>query len=102
MYKFRKTSVIKSFADAETRQFWETGKSRRRPPANLRAVAKRKLGMLDAAQNLDDLKVPPNNKLHPLVDDRKGQHAIRINDQFRVCFTWKDGDAYDVEITDYH
>jgi proteic killer suppression protein len=94
--------VIKSFADKETLTFWETGKSAKNPPSNLRSVAKRKLSMIDAAKKLDDLKIPPNNKLHPLADDRAGQHAIRINDQYRVCFVWKDGDAYDVEITDYH
>lgn len=94
--------MIKSFADAETREFWETGKSRKRPPAELRPVARRKLMMLDAAARLDDLKVPPGNRLHALSGDRAGQHAIRINDQFRVCFTWKDGDAHGVEITDYH
>ncbi len=58
--------------------------------------------MLDAAKRLDDLKAPPGNKLHPLLKKRTGQHAIWINDKYRVCFTWKDGDAYDVEITDYH
>lgn len=94
--------MIQSFADAQTREFWETGKSKKIPPPNLRSVARRKLQMLDAATQLDDLKVPPGNRLHPLQRERKGQHAIRINDQFRVCFTWKDGHAYDVEITDYH
>jgi len=58
--------------------------------------------MIDSAAVLNDLKVPPGNKLHALKGDREGQHAIWINDQFRVCFTWKNGDAYDVEITDYH
>jgi len=58
--------------------------------------------MLDAATQLEDLSVPPGNRLHPLQGDRKGQHAIRINDQFRVCFVWNDGHAYEVEITDYH
>jgi proteic killer suppression protein len=57
---------------------------------------------VDAAKKLDDLKVPPGNKLHALEGDRDGQHAIWVNDQFRVCFTWQDGDAYGVEITDYH
>jgi proteic killer suppression protein len=93
--------VIQSFRDAQTREFWETGKSKR-IPANLRSVARRKLQMLDAATQLDDLKVPPGNRLHPLLRDRKGQHAIRINDQFRVCFIWRNGHAYEVEITDYH
>lgn len=58
--------------------------------------------MIESAVKLEDLKVPPKNNLHPLEHDRKGQHAISINDQFRVCFTWADGDAFDVEITDYH
>jgi len=58
--------------------------------------------MLDAATQLDDLKVPPGNRLHALQGERAGQHAIRINDQFRVCFVWKDGHAHDAEITDYH
>ena len=65
-------------------------------------VARRKLNMIHAARKLDDLKVPPGNKLHKLIGDRAGQHAIRINDQYRVCFTWLDGHAYDVEIADYH
>ncbi len=94
--------VIKSFADAATREFWETGKSKKNPPAALRDVAKRKLQMVDAAAKLDDLKIPPGNRLHALSGDRKGQHAIRINDQYRVCFEWKEGNAYEVEITDYH
>jgi toxin HigB-1 len=94
--------VIKSFADEETRKFWETGRSDKRPPANLRTVARRKLLMIDVAVRLSDLEVPPGNQLHPLRGDREGQHAIRINDQFRVCFVWDDGNAFDVEITDYH
>jgi proteic killer suppression protein len=94
--------LIKSFGDESTREFWETGKSKRVPPANLRSVAKRKLQMIDAAGRLDDLKVPPGNRLEALKGDRAGQHSIRINDQFRVCFVWKAGDAYDVEIVDYH
>jgi toxin HigB-1 len=65
-------------------------------------AARRKLNMLHAARRLDDLKVPPGNKLHKLSGDRAGQHPIRINDQYRVCFTWRDGHAYDVEIADYH
>ena len=94
--------MIKSFADAETRTFWETGRSRRVPPANLRTVAKRKLMVLDSARSLEDLKSPPNNRLHALSHERSGQHAIRINDQYRLCFRWDDGNAYEVEITDYH
>jgi toxin HigB-1 len=93
--------VIKSFADEGTRKFWETGVSAT-VPGNVRNVARRKLDMIDAAKDLRDLKVPPGNKLHPLEDDRLGQHAIWINAKYRVCFTWKDGHAYGVEITDYH
>jgi len=92
--------VIKSFADEGTLAFWQKGKSRT-VSANVRNVAKRKLAMIDAAKQLDDLKVPRGNKLHSLLKKRIGQHAIWINDKYRVCFTWKDGDAYDVEITDY-
>jgi toxin HigB-1 len=94
--------VIKSFADAETRQFWETGSSRRIPPASLRSVARRKLAMLDAASKLSDLAALPGNHFEPLSGDRKGQHSIRINRQYRICFVWVDGDAHDVAIVDYH
>jgi toxin HigB-1 len=93
---------IKSFADKNTKEFWDTGKSQGMPPANLRSVAKRKLAALNSAVRLEDLRVPPGNRLKELHDDRKGQHSIRINDQYRVCFVWKDQDAYDVEVTDYH
>jgi proteic killer suppression protein len=65
-------------------------------------VALRKLLMLDAATSLDDLRVPPGNQLEKLVGDRKGQYSIRVNAQFRICFSWADGDAHDVEIVDYH
>ncbi len=93
--------MIKSFADDRTKQFWETGRSRGVPP-NLRRVALRKLLMLDAATTLEDLKVPPGNRLEPLRGDREGQYSIRINDQYRICFAWRDGDAHQVEIVDYH
>ena len=66
------------------------------------AVARRKLRMLHAAGRLDDLRVPPGNRLKALSHDRKGQHAIRVNDQWRVCFIWRDGGAHEVEVTDYH
>jgi proteic killer suppression protein len=65
-------------------------------------VALRKLLLLDAAEKLEDLRVPPGNKLEKLNGDRKGQHSVRINDQWRLCFRWEDGDAYEVEIVDYH
>ena len=94
--------MIKSFADKDTKEFWDTGKSQGMPPANLRNVAKRKLAALHSAVSLGDLRSPPGNRLEELHGDRKGGHSIRINDQFRVCFVWRDGDAFDVEITDYH
>jgi toxin HigB-1 len=94
--------LIKTFADEQTKSFWEAGKSRNWPPANVRPAAKRKLAMLDAAKQLQDLRTPPGNRLHGLERERKGQYAIAINDQFRISFVWKDGDAYDVEIVDYH
>jgi proteic killer suppression protein len=71
-------------------------------PNDILRVAQRKLTMVNAAKALDDLKVPPKNQLEKLTKDRAGQHSIRINDKWRVCFRWKDGDAYDVEVTDYH
>jgi proteic killer suppression protein len=94
--------VIKTFADKNTKEFWDTGKSRGMPPANLRWAAKKKLAILHSAGRLEDLRIPPGNRLEELRRDRQGQHSIRINDQFRVCFVWRGGDAYDVEITDYH
>jgi toxin HigB-1 len=93
--------VIQSFADANTKLLWETGKNRRLP-ANLWRVALRKLVMLHTAGTLADLRVPPGNRLERLSGDRRGQHSIRINDQYRVCFVWKPDGPHDVEITDYH
>lgn len=93
--------MIKSFADRETLAFWETGQSRRLP-ASLRQVAKRKLAALDAAVKLADLASPPGNRLEALKGDRAGQHSIRINQRYRVCFAWRATDAYEVEIVDYH
>jgi len=95
-------TVIKTFADKSTKEFWDTGKSQGMPPANLPSTARKKLAMLHAARKLEDLRIPPGNRLEALHRDREGQHSIRINDQFRVCFTWRDSDAFDVEITDYH
>jgi proteic killer suppression protein len=74
----------------------------RKLPQNIRYLARRKLVILDAAAELNVLRVPPGNRLEALKGDRKGQHSIRINDQWRICFQWKAGDAYDVEIADYH
>jgi proteic killer suppression protein len=94
--------VIKSFADPETEEFYLTGKSRRVPLANLRMVAKRKLFQLEYATALGDLASPPGNRLQALKGERAGQYSIRINDQYRVCFEFREGDAYNVEIVDYH
>jgi proteic killer suppression protein len=93
--------VIRNFVDKDAEKIWQ-GTPSRRLPADIQAVARRKLRMLNSAATLDDLRVPPVNRLEALKGDRKGQYSIRINDQWRVCFQWKDGDALDVEIVDYH
>jgi proteic killer suppression protein len=93
--------VIKSFKDRETRQIFTRQRSRRLPP-DIQQVALRKLRMLNNAHALNDLQVPPANRLEKLEGDRAGQDSIRINDRWRVCFAWRDGDADDVEIVDYH
>jgi proteic killer suppression protein len=74
----------------------------RKLPQDIQRVARRKLEILDAAEVLQDLRIPPSNRLEKLSGDRKGQHSIRINDQWRICFEWRRGDAYNVEIADYH
>lgn len=91
--------MIKTFANKLTAEFWRTGKTRGAPPA---AVTRRKLAMLDAAKALEDLRSPPGNRLEKLRGNRQGQYSIRINDQYRICFVWRDQDAFEVEITDYH
>lgn len=93
--------MIKTFGDAETERLWREERSRR-IPADLRKTALRKLQVLNAAAALGDLAVPPGNRLERLKGDREGQYSIRINDRYRICFTWRDGSAYGVEITDYH
>jgi proteic killer suppression protein len=93
--------VIKTFADRPTRELYASGRSKRFP-ADLARRAVRKLEYIDLATRLDDLRVPPGNRLHELERDRAGQHSIAINDQWRICFRFVDGDAYDVVITDYH
>jgi proteic killer suppression protein len=93
--------VIKSFKDADTQLLWETGKSRR-IPASIRVTALKKLAILHWAASLSDLTVPGGNRLEALTGNRKGQHSIRINDQYRLCFVWRGGDANNVEIVDYH
>ena len=93
--------MISSFADQETERVWDGSGSRRLPPA-IQPVARRKLRMLAAAASLDDLRVPPGNRLEALKGRRLGQFSIRINDQWRICFRWRDGEAYEVAIVDYH
>ena len=92
--------MIQSFKDAGTKELFETGSSRRW--ATIRAVALRKLDQIEAAINLSNLRVPPGNRLEAMKGDRIGQHSIRINDQYRICFVWKDDGAHEVEIADYH
>lgn len=93
--------MIKTFADKRTQELYVTGKAKRFP-VDISQRAARKLEYLDLAVHLDDLKVPPGNRLHALTGNRKGQHAIAVNDQWRICFLFTEGDAYDVEICDYH
>jgi proteic killer suppression protein len=93
--------MIESFADRETEAFFKTGKSRRLPSEILRRAAARLL-QLSAATVIEDLLTPTSNQLEALKDDRKGQWSIRVNKQWRVCFTFTDGNAHDVEIVDYH
>jgi toxin HigB-1 len=88
-------------ADKRTAAVWDD-RMPRGFPNDLAKVSRRKLRMLAATTGLDDLRKPPGNRLEALVDDREGQHSIRINDQWRLCFVWRDGDAFDVEIVDYH
>ncbi len=93
--------MIKSFGCAETEKIFYRQFSKKLPQS-IQRIALKKLLMLNRSQNLNDLRVPPNNRLEALKDDRKGQHSIRINDQWRVCFRWKNNEACDVEIVDYH
>ena len=93
--------MIKHWRDAGTELLWKEERSRR-IPATLYKPALKKLQMLNAATALTDLLVPPGNRLERLRGDREGQYSIRINDQYRVCFEWRESNAYEVEITDYH
>ncbi|MFI5294626.1 MAG: type II toxin-antitoxin system RelE/ParE family toxin [Thermodesulfovibrionales bacterium] len=93
--------MIKTFADKHTLDLYTSGKSSRLPPDIVKR-ALRRLEYIDLAASVDDLRVPPSNRFHALKGDRKGQFSISINDQWRICFGFIDGDAYDVEITDYH
>lgn len=93
--------MIKSFADSETEKVFSRRFSKKLP-SDIQSVALRKLRMLSNAHAINDLRSPPANRLERLSKGREGQHSIRINDQWRVCFVWQGGDAYDVEIVDYH
>ena len=93
--------MIRTFADRHTENVWNRIPVRRWPVAVQRA-AYRKLLIIDAAETPQDLNIPPGNRLEKLAGDRRGQHSIRINDQWRICFYWRNGDAEKVEITDYH
>lgn len=93
--------MIKTFADRHAAELYEAGRAKRFP-AEIWAVALRRLQYLDSASGVDDLKVPPSNRLHKLKDDREGQYSISVNMKWRICFRFVDGDAYDVELTDYH
>ena len=93
--------MIRSFRDKRTLLVFERFYMKTFSP-EIQRIALRKLEILNAALSLDDLRVPPGNRLEKLSGDREGQYSIRINDQYRVCFVWKEGNAYDVEITDYH
>jgi toxin HigB-1 len=93
--------MIKSFKDKETEKVYSREASRKLP-ADIQQGALRKLRMINNAKNLNDLRIPPANNLEKLEGDRKGQYSVRINDQWRICFKWKDSDAHEVEIVDYH
>jgi proteic killer suppression protein len=93
--------MIKSFKCKETKKIWNEVFSKKLPH-DIQKKALAKLFLLDSADTLSDLKVPPNNKLEALGHDRQGQHSIRINDQYRICFRWFDNKVFDVEIVDYH
>ena len=93
--------MIKTFKDAESEKIYQRERSRKLP-SDIQQVALRKLRMINNAININDLRIPPANRLEKLSGDRAGQHSIRINDQWRICFEWRGSDALNVEITDYH
>ena len=93
--------MIRTFKNEETRKIYQRERSRKLPP-DIQHVALRKLRMINNAININDLRVPPANRLEKLSGNREGQYSIRINDQWRICFEWRGGDAFNVEITDYH
>jgi len=93
--------MIKSFADTETKKVFNREFSRKLPP-EIQRSARRKLELLNVAKVLNDLRIPPGNRLEKLVGDRDGQHSIRVNQRWRICFVWRNGSAHHVEIVDYH
>ncbi len=93
--------MIRSFACSEPEKLF-TAEISRRLPTQIQRIARRKLLLLDQSRKVEDLRAPPGNRLEQLKGDRAGQHSIRINDQWRICFRWKGSDAYEVEIVDYH
>ena len=93
--------MIASFRCKETEKIY-SGLVSRKLPGDIQVMALRKLLVLESAHVLEDLRIPPGNRLEALKGDRKGQHSIRINDQWRICFVWRDGNAHEVEIADYH
>ena len=93
--------MIRSFRETEAAKIYARQRSKRLP-TDIQQVALRKMRMLNNALNINDLRIPPANRLEKLSGNRAGQYSIRINDQWRLCFEWRDGDAYEVEITDYH
>ena len=93
--------MIRSFKSKETEKIWSGGFSRKLP-SDIQKIMRRKLRMLNNSTELSDLQIPPSNNLESLKGDRKGQHSIKVNDQWRICFEWKNGDCYNVEIVDYH
>lgn len=93
--------MIKSFASKETEKLFKR-QSSRKLPQDIQRIARRKLEILDATETIEDLRVPPSNRLEKLTGDRQNQYSIRINDQWRICFEWEGGNAYAVEIVDYH
>ena len=93
--------MIKSFADTETEKVFNREFSRKLPP-DIQRNARRKLELLNVAKVLNDMRIPPGNRLEKLVGDRDGQHSIRVNQRWRICFIWRNGDAHHVEIVDYH
>lgn len=93
--------MILSFNDKDSEKIWNS-EFTKRFPIEIQKKAKMKLEFLNAAKKVEELRIPPSNRLHVLLGDRKGQQSISVNDQFRICFTWENGNAYNVEVVDYH